>query len=117
MLALAAVPYFMLVSSGNIWLFVLGGLIVQACRNSVYAPQSAYFAEQFSTTMRYSGRSLAYQLAAIFDGMTPLICTVLVTASGSVYSVAVFVIVLAVVSLICSYLMSEGLLAEEGLPA
>jgi hypothetical protein len=49
--------------------------------------------------------------------MTPLICTVLVTVSGSVYSVAVFVIVLAVVSLICSYLMSEGLLAEEGLPA
>ena len=35
-LAFAAVPYFMLVSSGNIWLFVLGGLIVQACRSSVY---------------------------------------------------------------------------------
>jgi metabolite-proton symporter len=116
-LAFAAVPYFMLVSSGNIWLFVLGGLIVQACRSSVYGPQSAYFAEQFSTTMRYSGCSLAYQLAAIFGGMTPLICTVLVTTSGSLYSVAVFVIVLAVVSLICSYLMSEGLLAEEGLPA
>ena len=67
--------------------------------------------------MRYSGCSLAYQFAAIFGGMAPLICTALVAATGSLYSVAVFVIVFALVSLTCSYLMSEGLLAEEGLPA
>jgi MFS transporter, MHS family, shikimate and dehydroshikimate transport protein len=64
-LALFAVPYFMLVSTANIWLFLLGGLGVQACRSAVYGPQSAYFAEQFSTRMRYSGSSLAYQFAAI----------------------------------------------------
>ena len=34
-LALFAVPYFMLVSTSNIWLFLLGGLIVQACRSAV----------------------------------------------------------------------------------
>jgi MFS family permease len=72
-LALFAVPYFMLVSTSNIWLFLLGGLIIQACRSAVYGPQSACFAEQFSTRMRYSGSSLAYQFAAIFGGMTPLI--------------------------------------------
>jgi MFS family permease len=70
-LALFAVPYFMLVSTSNIWLFLLGGLIVQACRSAVYGPQSAYFAEQFSTRMRYSGSSLAYQFAAILGGMAP----------------------------------------------
>ena len=64
-LAFFAVPYFMLVSTSNIWLFMLGSLIVQACRCAVYGPQSAYFAEQFSTRMRYSGCSLAYQFAAI----------------------------------------------------
>ena len=77
-LALFAIPYFMLVSTANIWLFLLGGLIVQACRSAVYGPQSAYFAEQFSTRMRYSGSSLAYQFAAILGGMAPLICTALV---------------------------------------
>ena len=108
-LALFAVPYFMLVSTGNIWLFMLGGLIVQACLCAVYGPQSAYFAEQFSTRMRYSGSSLAYQFAAIFGGMAPLICTALVTRTGSVYSVAALVIGLALFSLTCSYLMTETL--------
>jgi MFS transporter, MHS family, shikimate and dehydroshikimate transport protein len=108
-LALFAVPYFALVSTGNIWLFLLGGLVVQACRSSVYGPQSAYFAEQFSTRMRYSGSSLAYQFAAIVGGMAPLICTALVAATGSLYSVAGFVIVIALVSFTCSYLMVETL--------
>jgi metabolite-proton symporter len=108
-LALFAVPYFALVGTGNIWLFLLGGLVVQACRSSVYGPQSAYFAEQFSTRMRYSGSSLAYQLAAIFGGFAPLICTALVGATGSLYAVAGYVIVLALISLACSYFMTETL--------
>ena len=107
MLAIFAVPYFMLVSTSNIWLFLLGGLVVQACRSAVYGPQSAYFAEQFATRMRYSGCSLAYQFAAISGGMAPLICTALVAATGSLYSVAAFVTVLAMVSLVCSYLMTD----------
>ena len=108
-LALFAIPYFMLVSTGNIWLFLLGGLIVQACRCAVYGPLSAYFAEQFSTSMRYSGSSLAFQFAAILGGMAPLICTALVAATGSVYSVAALMIALAMVSFACSYLMTETL--------
>ncbi len=39
--------------------------------------------------------------------MAPLICTALVAATGSVYSVAAFVIVIAMVSFACSYLMTE----------
>ena len=119
-LALFAIPYFMLVSTSNIWLFLLGGLIVQACRSAVYGPQSAYFAEQFSTRMRYSGSSLAYQFAAILGGMAPLACTALVAATGSVHSVAAFLIVLATVSFACSYFMTEtlrsGLRSNDILP-
>jgi MFS transporter, MHS family, shikimate and dehydroshikimate transport protein len=108
-LGLFAIPYFMLVSTGDIWLFLLGGLIIQGCRSSVYGPQSAYFAEQFCTGMRYSGCSLAYQFAAIIGGMAPLICTALVALTGSLYSVAVFVIVIALISFTSSYLMTETL--------
>ena len=87
----------------------LGGLIVQACLSAVYGPQSAYFAEQFSTRMRYSGSSLAYQFAAIVGGMTPLVSTALIALTGSLYSVAAFVIVITLVSLSCSYFMTETL--------
>jgi metabolite-proton symporter len=109
LLALVAVPYFWLVGTGNIWLFILGGLVVQACRSAVYGPQSAFFAEQFSTRMRYSGSSLAYQLASILGGLAPLTCTALVAATGSLDAVAGFVAAIALISLLCSYLMSETL--------
>lgn len=115
LLALFAVPYFFLVGTGSIWLFLLGGLVVQACRSAVYGPQSAFFAEQFSTGMRYSGSSLAYQFAAIIGGMAPLICTALVAWTGSLYAVAGYVAVLALVSFVCSYLMTETL--RSGLPS
>jgi MFS family permease len=108
-LALFAVPYFALVSTGSIWLFLLGGLIVQACRSTIYGPQSAYFAAQFNTRLRYRGSLLAYQLAAILGGFAPLICTALVGATGSLYAVAGYVIVLALISLVCSYFMAETL--------
>ncbi|WP_214406850.1 MFS transporter [Pseudonocardia lacus] len=117
LLALFAVPYFFLVSTGNIWLYLLGGLIVQACRSAIYGPQSAYFAEQFTTRMRYSGASLAYQLAAVLGGMAPLACTALVAWTGSLYSVAGLVLAIALVSFACSYLMTEtlrsGLTSDE----
>jgi MFS transporter, MHS family, shikimate and dehydroshikimate transport protein len=112
-LAVFAVPYFLLVGTGNIVLFVLGGLVVQACRSSVYGPQSAYFAEQFPTRLRYSGASLAYQIASIFGGIAPTICAVLVAATGSLLSVAAYVVGMALVSFACSYAMSETL--ERGL--
>ena len=63
--------------------------------------------------MRYSGCSLAFQFAAILGGMAPLICTALVAMTGSLYSVAAFVIVIAMVSFACSYLMTETLRFED----
>ncbi|WP_433800877.1 MFS transporter [Actinomycetospora sp. CA-084318] len=108
-LVVAAVPYFLLVGTGNIGLFILGGLVVQACRSAVYGPQSAYFAEQFPTHLRYSGASLAYQLASILGGIAPAICGLLVLWTGSLMSVAAYVAGMALVSLVCSWAMSETL--------
>ncbi|MEJ2869949.1 MFS transporter [Actinomycetospora sp. OC33-EN08] len=108
-LAITAVPYFLLVGTGNIWLFILGGLVVQACRSAVYGPQSAYFAEQFPTHLRYSGASLAYQLASILGGIAPAVCGLLVLWTGSLMSVAAYVAAMALVSLACSWAMTETL--------
>ena len=109
LLAVFAVPYFWLVSTGSIWLFLLGGLVVQVARSAVYGPQSAFFAEQFSTSMRYSGASLAYQIASILGGLAPLLCTALVALTGSLYAVAGYVVGIALVSMVCSWLMTETL--------
>ncbi|QUH03488.1 MHS family MFS transporter [Saccharopolyspora erythraea] len=107
-LALFAVPYFMLVDSGSIVLFLLGGMVVQACRTAVYGPQSAFFSELFSTRLRYSGASLSYQLASILGGgIAPMICTVLYGATGSSMAIAAYVVVLCLISFVSIYLLSE----------
>ena len=120
LLAVFSVPYFLLVETGNIGLFILGGLIVQACRSSVYGPQSAYFSELFPTHLRYSGASLSYQLASIVGGLAPAVCGLLVLWTGSLMAVAAFTVLLALVSLACSWGMSEtltrGLDAPGGAP-
>ena len=88
-LALFAVPWIMLVDTGVIGLFLLAGLLVQACRTAVYGPQSAFFSELFSTRLRYSGATLAYQLAAILGGgIAPMICTALYATTGTSMSIA-----------------------------
>jgi MHS family shikimate/dehydroshikimate transporter-like MFS transporter len=109
LLAVFAVPYFLLVQTGSIGLFILGGLVVQAARSSVYGPQSAYFAEQFPTRLRYSGVSLAYQIASILGGVAPAICALLVLWTQSLMAVAGYVALIALVSLVCSYFMTETL--------
>ncbi|MCX2734101.1 MFS transporter [Saccharopolyspora sp. NFXS83] len=107
-LAVFAVPYFLLVDSGSIMLFLLGGIVVQVCRTAVYGPQSAYFSELFSTRFRYSGASLAYQLAAILGGgLAPMICTALYGWTGSSMAIAGYVVVLCLISFGSSYLLAE----------
>nr|WP_243788842.1 MFS transporter [Saccharopolyspora gloriosae] len=107
-LAVFAVPYFLLVDSGSIMLFLMGGIVVQVCRTAVYGPQSAYFSELFSTRFRYSGASLAYQLAAILGGgLAPMICTALYSWTGSSMAIAGYVVVLCLISLGSSYLLAE----------
>ena len=115
-LTVFAFPYFLLVGTGSIVLFVLGGLVVQACRSAVYGPQSAYFAEQFPTHLRYSGASLAYQLASIAGGAAPAICGLLVLWTDSLLSVAAFVAGLALLSFACSWGMTETLKRDLASP-
>lgn len=107
-LALFAFPYFWLVNTGTIALFIVGGLVVQACRSAVYGPLAAYFSELFSTRMRYSGASVSYQVASILGGgFAPLIATALFAWTGSYVGVAVYIIVVALISFASTYLMTE----------
>ncbi len=107
-LALFAFPYFWLVNTGTIALFIAGGLVVQACRSAVYGPLAAYFSELFSTRMRYSGASVSYQVASILGGgFAPLIATALVAWTGSYVGVAVYIIAVALISFGSTYFLTE----------
>jgi ABC-type transporter Mla maintaining outer membrane lipid asymmetry permease subunit MlaE len=53
-------------------------------QDMMYGPQAAYFAELFSTRVRYSGASLIYQLTSVFSGgLAPFIATLLLARYGA----------------------------------
>ncbi len=76
---------------------LIGGVVLAA----LYGPMAAFLTEMFTTEMRYSGASLGYQLAAVIGGgFAPLIAASLMAGTGTVHSVAAYVAVAGVISVI-----------------
>jgi MFS family permease len=108
-LALFAFPFFWLLETRSVSWVWLAVVIALVCHAAMYSPQAAFFAEMFGTNVRYSGASLGYQLAApLAGGLAPLIATALLTwAGGQPWPVAVYLIVMAAITLLCVWLAKE----------
>lgn len=76
---------------------------------AIYAPLAAFWAELFDTRVRYTGVGAVYQFSGIFaSGLTPAIATALLAwASGEPWLFVGYVIIVAIISLICVYLLPE----------
>ncbi|MBA3472670.1 MAG: MHS family MFS transporter [Rubrobacter sp.] len=118
-LVLLAFPFFWLLDTEVavlVWLAIVLGFAVG--NGAMFATQPAFFSELFGTSVRYSGVSLGYQVSAVFaGGLAPFIATVLIAWSGgNPWPVALYIMVLALISLISVYLATEtfrGELIEE----
>ena len=74
----------------------------------MYGPQAALIAECFTPRLRYSGCSIGYQLASVIaGGPAPLIATALLAATGSDYTIAVYILFCAVVTIIATTFMPD----------
>ena len=74
----------------------------------MYGPQAALIAECFSPRLRYSGSSLGYHLSSVIaGGPAPLIATALLAATGSGYSVAIYILVCAIVSITATIFLPD----------
>jgi MFS family permease len=101
LMLLFAFPYFLLLNTGSVVLVILGIVLSLAVFHAfVYGPQAALIAEHFSTRLRYSGASIGYQLAAPFaGGLAPLVAEELLhNYAGSYIPIAIFIIILAIIS-------------------
>jgi MFS family permease len=97
-----AFPYFMVLTHGGqapIFLAVVLSMIVHSM---MYGPQAALIGESFPTHLRYGGAGLGYQLASVFaGGPAPLLATWLLHETGTPYSIAVYIVVAAVITVLC----------------
>src|SRR3974390_935317 len=74
----------------------------------LYGPQAALIAECFTPRLRYSGSSIGYQLSSVISGgPAPLIATALLAATGSGYTIALYILFCAVVTIIATAMMPD----------
>ncbi|UAL50662.1 MHS family MFS transporter [Bacillus sp. CMF21] len=100
---LFAFPYFYLLSLDSVlWLTVATIIGLGIIWAPITAVLGTMFSEIFSTSVRYTGVTVGYQLgAAIAGGTAPLIATALLSAyNNSFVPVALYIIAAAIISLI-----------------
>lgn len=103
-------PFFWAWGSGNALLVTLAFVVGLQLQSMVYGPLGSFISEQFGTGARYTGASLGYQLATLIGGgFTPaLLATLFRNADGQIYSVALFLMAMGVVSAGAVLAIREG---------
>jgi MFS family permease len=105
---IVAFLFFGLLTTKNPILIVLGIVLGAIAHSSVYGPQAALIAEQFTPRMRYSGSSIGYQLASIIaGGPAPLIAAWLLATYKSGTPIALYVAICALIGFIATLPMTE----------
>ncbi|HEY0890752.1 MAG TPA: MFS transporter [Nocardioides sp.] len=92
-------------NSGLIIVAVAGGLFIFAAFSAVIG---AFFAELFPTEVRYSGVSLAYNLASVLAGsLAPIIAIWLYAKFDTGFAIGAYLAAMGVVSLLASLIAKE----------
>jgi metabolite-proton symporter len=110
LLIVFAFPYYALLATRSAPVIVLAVVLSLAGAHALlYSVQASMIPELFGTRLRYAGASLGYQLAAPFaGGLAPIIATGLVgTFPGEYWPLALYVILISVLSLVCVQLLAE----------
>src|SRR6201988_1706625 len=99
---LFAFPYFAVLTYGGQVLIFIAIVLSMIVHSMMYGPQAALIGESFPTHLRYGGAGLGYQLASVFaGGPAPLVATWLLHETGTPYSISVYIVAAAVVTVAC----------------
>jgi MFS family permease len=100
--------YFGLFSVGSTVLAFLAIVLAFIPHAMGHGPQGALLAEAFSGRVRYSGASLGYQLASVVAGGTaPLIALTLYRSDPTGFSIAAYLMVLAIIGMGATAVLSR----------
>jgi metabolite-proton symporter len=113
--ALFAFPFFMLVNTQSqpvIYFALILGIAVGVA--AMFGPQAAYFAELFGARLRYSGFAFARELGSILaGGPAPFLASALLLwAGGQPWGVAVYMMVLALITALAVFYGPETYRAD-----
>lgn len=90
---------------GGIIIAAVGGLLIFSAYSSVIG---AFFSELFPTSIRYSGTSVAYNIASLIAGaLSPMIALALYSAFGTGYAIGIYLAGMGLISLIAVLVSKE----------
>ncbi|MDQ3286113.1 MAG: MFS transporter, partial [Actinomycetota bacterium] len=114
LLAVWTFPFFYLLDTRSPLLIILATVVGLAIAHAaVYGTQASFYAELFGTRVRYSGASIGYQLAPIVGGgIAPFIAVALLGSTGSYWPIGLYMIGMALITVVSVYLASETSFAE-----
>ncbi|MEV3984342.1 MFS transporter [Nonomuraea sp. NPDC049758] len=116
--ALAILP---VVNTGNKPLIAVFMLVMGAVLAMTHAPQGTLTASFFPVAIRYSGTSVAYQLASLLGGgITPLVAASLFASTGTSLSITAYLTVVTVISLVAALVIPRNdaeRLGDQPVPA
>ena len=97
----------MLLSNGTpttVFIFLILGM---ACMGMSFGPMAELLPELFPTEVRYSGASLAYNLAAIVGASIPAIYAIKINEQYGMKGVAIYIVINGLISLIALFSIKE----------
>jgi MFS transporter, MHS family, shikimate and dehydroshikimate transport protein len=108
--------FFLAVGTGSTLLVVLAVVLaINVTHDAMYGPQAAWFAELFSTRLRYSGASLGYGIGSVIaGGFAPLVAAAVVGATGSFWLVVVIFAGVSVLTILAAAFARETAFDELG---
>lgn len=104
-----AFPFFWLADLASGPMLFLAMFLSSVGQALTYGPLAAFMAELFEPKIRYSGASLAYQLAAVLvSGVAPLVMTWLIAANhGATWGVSLYLLAMGAITLFSAWKLPE----------
>jgi MFS family permease len=108
-----AFPMFWLFDTGSPVLITFAFSVGMLAFAVLYGPMGAYLPELFGTRLRYSGASVSYNLGGVLGGaFAPIIASSLLIVAGGSWAISLYIALMALVSLLCLFLLSETHLTD-----
>ena len=99
-----AVPAIMMLSSGSPVLAILAIVMIVQPIAMAYAVTGVILPQLFSTSLRYSGVAIGYNIAGFVGGFMPLLATwLLIQFNSQAWPIATLLMVIAIISLLGGY--------------
>jgi MFS transporter, MHS family, shikimate and dehydroshikimate transport protein len=106
-------PTMLAVDSGNFASLLVVYLVGAILFSVSYGPQATYIVEMFDARVRFSAASTSFQIGVLLGGaLAPIIAAALVAGTGSVVSVAIYVCLVSLLSLVCVLAISTKSIAR-----